>query len=235
MDNQTLNTHFADLSTPLIADACLRLKFPYRVAPVGIRSLSAHDHIAGHALPVRHYGSVDIFLEVIDTAQRGDILVIDNNGRTDEACIGDLTVLEAQAGGTAGIVLWGCHRDTAELLRIGFPVFSYGNTPAGPERLDPRDPDAMITAHFGKFTVTNADLVFADADGVLFVESQHINQILALAHTIATTERQQALAVQSGNTLRQQLKFSEYLSRRAADASYTFRVHLRSIGGAIEE
>jgi regulator of RNase E activity RraA len=45
-------------------------------------------HIAGRVLPVRHYGSVDIFLEAMGTAQRGDILVIDNQGRMDEGCIG---------------------------------------------------------------------------------------------------------------------------------------------------
>jgi hypothetical protein len=35
--------------------------------------------------------------------------------------------------------------------------------------------------------------------------------------------------------LREQLQFEEYLAKRAADNTYTFRQHLRSIGGAIEE
>jgi 4-hydroxy-4-methyl-2-oxoglutarate aldolase len=35
--------------------------------------------------------------------------------------------------------------------------------------------------------------------------------------------------------LRDQLKFDEYLLKRKLDAAYTFRVHLRKIGGAIEE
>ena len=65
MDNQHLLEKFASLSTPLIADACLRLRIPMRLAPAGIHPLTLESHIAGRVLPVRHYGSVDIFLEAM--------------------------------------------------------------------------------------------------------------------------------------------------------------------------
>ena len=41
--------------------------------------------IAGRALPARHYGSVDVFLQALEGATAGDILVIDNGGRRDES------------------------------------------------------------------------------------------------------------------------------------------------------
>lgn len=108
MNNQDVRTAFGQLSTPLVADACLRLGMPLRLAAPGIRPLSSGSRVAGRVLPARHYGSVDIFLEAMGSAGQGDVLVIDNGGRTDEACIGDLTVLEARACGLAGIVVWGC-------------------------------------------------------------------------------------------------------------------------------
>ena len=114
MNNQQLNETFSELSTPLIADACLRLKIPLRLAPAGIHPLTIESHIAGRALPVRHYGTVDIFLEAMGIARPGDILVIDNQGGMDEGCIGDLTALETQAWGLSGIIVWGAHRDTEE-------------------------------------------------------------------------------------------------------------------------
>lgn len=235
MDNQQISQTFTELSTPLIADACLRLGVPLRVAPVGIHPLTRESQIAGRALPARHYGSVDIFLEAMGIAQPGDLLVIDNQGRMDEGCIGDLTTLEARAWGLAGIIVWGCHRDTVELRQIGFPVFSYGTYPAGPQRLDARPPQALSSAQFSEFSVTGEDAVFADADGVLFVPLQRIEEILSTAHTIWQKERRQAEELQAGKTLREQLQFDEYLARRSTDPTYTFRQHLRITGGAVEE
>lgn len=235
MDDETLNERFSTLSTPLIADACLRLNIALRIAPSGIRPILSESHIGGRVLPARHYGSVDIFLEAMGSAQKGNVLVIDNAGRMDEGCIGDLTALEAQAWELEGIIVWGAHRDTAELIQIGFPIFSYGSCPAGPQRLDSRSDDSLSIVHFPNFTVTNEDIVCADVDGVVFIPIQRADEIVTTANSIWETERKQAEAIQNGTKLSEQLRFDEYMNRRLVDATYTFRQHLRSMGGAIEE
>lgn len=230
-----MSENFSELSTPLLADAFLRLRLPLRIAPPGIRPVIAGSRLAGRALPARHYGSVDVFLEAMESALPGDVLVIDNDGRDDEGCIGDLTALEAQAVGLAGIVVWGAHRDTTELRRIGLPIFSYGSWPSGPQRLDERASDALTSARFGDFGVTRETVVFADDDGCLFAPLASVEELIATARAIWETERRQAQAIRDGETLRVQLSFHEYLARRAADPGYTFRQHLRNMRGAIEE
>jgi len=229
MDNKDLREAFSALSTP-----CMRLGVFMRVAPVGIQPLVAGWKIAGRVLPVRHSGSVDIFLEVMADAVAGDILIIDNAGRRHEGCVGDLTVLEARAVGLGGIAVWGLHRDTSQLIEIGFPVFSYGAYPVGPKRAYPRGHDALTTARFGDFKLTADDVVMGDDDGVVFALLQDLEEIISLARKIAENERRQAANIKKGKTLSNQFKFDEYLKKRSKNPALTFREHLRQIGGTIE-
>jgi regulator of RNase E activity RraA len=226
---------FDELASAHLADACLRVRVPLRCAPHTMRPAIAGMRASGRARPVRHVGSVDVFLEAIEVADRGDILVVDNDGRFDESCIGDLVVREAALAGLGGIVIWGLHRDNLEVSEIALPMFSLGVTSAGPQRLDDRPPDVFSGAFVGEHRITSDDLVVADSDGVVFLPRDHIDALVVAAAGIREVERNQALAMANGRSLRDQLHFAEYLAQRRRDAGYSFRHHLRRIGGAIEE
>ena len=224
-----------ELTTPYLADACLRLGVTVRCGPHLLGPAVLGMRASGRARPVRHCGSVDVFLEALGEAAAGDILVVDNDGRLDEACVGDLIALEVKRAGLAGIVIWGLHRDSQEVSEIGLPLFSLGVLSTGPQRLDTRPSDVFGWAKVGSHVVTSSDTVVADGDGVVFLPQARLGEIVAVAATIRDTERRQAIAMAGGRSLRDQSRFGEYMARRHAEPDYTFRQHLRDIRAAVEE
>lgn len=223
------------LSTPHLADACLRVGVPVRCAPSDLQGIRVDLHCGGRVCPVRHAGSVDIFLEALEGAQPGDILVVDDQGRRDRACVGDMIAREVKMAGLGGIVIWGCHRDTRELLEIGLPFFSQGALPTGPLGLEERPSGALESAQVGDWTVTRNDVAVGDCDGVIFLPYDRLEELIPAAEAIRDTEKRQAAQMRQGKSLRAQLAFDQFLRRREQDGNYGFREHLRNIGGAVEE
>lgn len=216
------------------ADAAIRLGVPVRAAPAGIHRLVPGRPVAGPVVPCRHLGSVDVFLEAIDDAPPGGVMVIENGGRNDEGCIGDLTVAEMQLAGLAGVVVDGAHRDSAQLRTLGFPVWSRGSCPVGPRTARPPGADRLASARIGDEVVSRNDVAVADDDGIVFVAAADWPVVLSVAEDIARIESAQAERIEAGTSLRDQLAFDVYLRRRVDDPDYDLRRHLRETGGAIE-
>src|SRR5437868_5089177 len=235
MAESALLDRLKTLTTPHVADACLRVGAPVRCGPTRLRAIAPRMRCSGRVRPARHVGSVDVCLEALSGIERGDVMAIDNGGRLDEACIGDLVALEAKGAGLGGMIVWGLHRDTDDLLDIGLPVFSLGTMPAGPQRIDPRSPDALSWARVGNHVLTSADFAVGDADGVIFLPDDRLMAIVPAAESIRATEREQARRMRGGTTFREQARFDEYIARRAANPALGFREHLRAVGRAIEE
>jgi regulator of RNase E activity RraA len=234
MDPERLRERFSALTTAHIADGCLRASVDVRCAPAALQAREPGARLAGLALPARHSGSVDVFLEAFESAEPGRILVVDNDGRRDESCVGDLVALEAFAAGLSGILIWGLNRDSVDLRAIDLPVFSLGTIPTGPLSSSVRPGDALRSARVGDWTVTADDVVFGDEDGALFVPAHRVDEVLTLAEGIRDTERRQADLIRAGRSLRDQVEFARYLEARRESPPLTFREHLRTVGGEIE-
>lgn len=233
--DSTLIGELSNLTTPHLADGCLASGHPVRIAPAGIRPLAAGMRCFGRAMPLQHLGSIDIFFEAIEEMSEGDVLVVENDGRLDEACIGDIVVLEAKGAGAAGFVVWGCHRDSKELSEIGFPVFSLGTVPTGPNKRAPNRPDDVLTrATIGGNNVTRNDFVVADANGALFLAEDKLDEIISTAMHYRDLEATHLKRMREGAAYRDQTRFETYLARREKDPSYGFREHLKAIAAAGE-
>jgi 4-hydroxy-4-methyl-2-oxoglutarate aldolase len=222
------------LTTPHLADGCLRTGVPVRCGPAGLQPLNADMRCVGRARPVRHIGSIDVFFEALQDARPGEVMVVDNGGRLDEACVGDIVALEVEAAGIEGMVIWGLHRDSRELREIGFPIFSLGALPTGPQRLHARPADMFSRAAVGQHVVSADDIVVADANGVLFLPEDRLADIVDAATAYRDMEARQLEAMRDGGSFRKLIHFDEYLARRRREPGYGFRQHLKEIAAAAE-
>jgi 4-hydroxy-4-methyl-2-oxoglutarate aldolase len=77
MDHQELRRRFATVTTAHLADAWTRARVPVRCAPAAMGPVAPGSRLTGRVAPARHVGSVDVFLEALEGAAAGDVLVVD--------------------------------------------------------------------------------------------------------------------------------------------------------------
>ena len=134
-------------------------------------------------------------------AQPGDVLVIDGKAdRGTAALMGSIMLNACRKLGFAGVVLDGSHRDTEELLELGFPVWSVGPNPNGPTKNVPGRINWPVSC--GGVTVNPGDLVVGDADGVVIVERDKAASLLPLAGKKVADERKRIAEITGGGAIR---------------------------------
>ena len=134
----------------------------------GISPLSPSMKVVGQARTVRcQVGDNSALHAAISLAQPGDVLVANAGGFLGTAVWGGLMTEAARRQGIAGLVLDGAVRDFTDLVKVGFPCFARGVTPAGPHKNFGGEIDCPISC--GGIAVSPGDLVVADADGVAVV------------------------------------------------------------------
>lgn len=126
--------------------------------------------------------------------QPGYVLVIAGKADTERAYLGDLLAGAAQATGINGIIVDGNVRDKTALAALEMPVYARGFMPRGP--LKAQRGQINIPVQCAGITVHPGDLVFGDADGVVVVPQERLEEVLEKAEQKLAyeTERRRAIA-----------------------------------------
>ncbi len=95
----------------------------------------------------------------------GRVLVADAGGSLRCAMLGDLIAASAVAQGWAGVILFGCVRDTDELAGMDLGIKALAATPRKSQRRGEGQRD--LTVSFAGVSFAPGDWVYADADGIL--------------------------------------------------------------------
>lgn len=118
-------------------------------------------------------------LEVLDQAEPGSILVYVMQDGIEIAAMGNLMGTTAKVRGLAGAVIDGAVRDTAELKRLEFPVWSRRVSPAtSVGRMI--SVDKQIPVLCAGVMVRPGDYLVGDADGVVVVPADAAEKVVAL-------------------------------------------------------
>lgn len=104
-----------------------------------------------------------------DLLRPGDVLVIDHSGDTQRSAFGGLVSYTAKARGAVGAVIDGSINDHDETREYDFPVFSRGFSPITTRILGIEGAINVPVSVCG-VVVRPGDVVFADSDGVAFLQ-----------------------------------------------------------------
>jgi 4-hydroxy-4-methyl-2-oxoglutarate aldolase len=181
------------LFTAVIGDVMDAAGLTRQFLPPEIRALQAETVLVGRAMPVLeadcasealgHNGATDAFglmFKALDQISAGEVYICTGSSPR-YALWGGLMSTRAGKLGGAGAVLDGYHRDTREITKLGFPVFSMGSY-AQDQRVRGRVIDYRCPIEFKNgCRVEPGDLIVGDIDGVLTVPKAHVGDILQAA------------------------------------------------------
>jgi regulator of RNase E activity RraA len=179
-EDRELVALFAGLDTPAVSDALDRLGIAGQA--FGIPPLTPTNEskvTVGPGFTVRYIpagdppGSVGDF---IDDVAAGDVVVIDNGGRTDCTVWGDILTQYAGLRGIAGTVIDGVCRDVNLAINEGYSIFTAGRwMRTGKDRVQVGGVNEPVG--LGQVHVAPRDLVVADANRVVIVPRERVREV----------------------------------------------------------
>lgn len=189
-DDKAIVDAFAGLDTPAVSDALDKLGLHGQA--LGIMPLSDYAApVVGPAFTVRYVpaampaGTVGDF---IDDVAEGDVIVLDNGGRTDCTVWGDIMTQYAGLKGIGATVIDGVCRDVSRALDDGYPMFSRGRfMRTGKDRVQVDEVGGTVS--IGTVRVVARDIVVADASGVVIIPRERALEVAEVAREIEAVEQ----------------------------------------------
>ena len=169
----------------------------------GIVPLYPTERIAGRAVTVRlvtkgdEEAKVHLGATAVVTADAGDVIVIDHDGRTDVAGWGGILSTAARTKGIAGVIIDGASRDVDEARGLGLPLYGRAATPLTARgRIIEESTNQPI--EIAGVTVNPGDYVIADASGIVVVPAARVPEVVPEAERIVERETAMAADVKAG-------------------------------------
>jgi regulator of ribonuclease activity A len=134
------------------------------VAPM-FRSFGARRAFHGPIATLKLFEDNSFVRKMLEQPGAGRVLVIDGGGSLRRALLGDQLAALGVKNGWAGIVVYGCIRDSAAIATMDIGVFALATHPQKTDKRNVGEADVPVS--FGGVTFFPGDWLYADNDGVL--------------------------------------------------------------------
>ncbi len=197
------------LFTAVIGDILDQMGNRHQFLPPGVAPLVAGTRIVGRAMPVLEAAYTEgagrrplaskpfgMMFEALDDLKPDEIYITTGTA-LNCAMWGGLISTRAMYLKAAGAILNGYVRDTPEIRKLGFPVFSRGAY-AQDQGVRGKVIDYRMPLQIEQVMIREGDLIVADDEGVLIVPQAIEAEVIERAHDKVATEDAVAKAIRGG-------------------------------------
>lgn len=172
-----------ELYAPVIGDILDSLGLYHQTLPQSIQPIRESDVLVGRAMPVLQ---IDVhgpqkkpfgyLTEALDQLEEDEVYIA-SGGDMRCAYWGDILTTTSRLRGAAGAVINGYHRDTPQVMKHNWPVFSRGrysqDSSVRTQVIDFRCPIEIESVW-----IEPGDLVFADLDGTVIIPKTYEKEVI---------------------------------------------------------
>ena len=201
---RTLTERLSRCYSGAVYDAMRDLGLPAGALPSDIRPLDPKLALVGPIWTAEGRAEQGIdadtsllgWTKLLSAAPRGSVVVCQPNDST-IAHMGELSAETLRLRGVTGYLVDGGCRDTDFITRMGFPVFCRYNTPA--DIVGRWSVEALgEPIRIGGVAIHAGDYLLADVDGAVVIPQVRVEEVIAEAERLMTTESELRKAIMSG-------------------------------------
>lgn len=140
----------------------------FRVLPPLFKDYGARIKFAGPVSTVKCFEDNTLVKAAVDSPGQGRVLVVDGGGSLRRALVGGNLGKAAARNGWAGVVVYGCVRDSAELAACDVGIRALALMPLPTEKRNEGQTDVAVQIE--GVWIRPGDWLYADEDGIVVMD-----------------------------------------------------------------
>ncbi|MEY3219539.1 MAG: ribonuclease regulator RraA [Pseudomonadota bacterium] len=152
------------------ADLCDEFPDQVKVADPIFKSFGAKTQFSGEVVTLKIHEDNVLVKQRLSENGHGKVLVVDGGGSMRCALVGDILAKSAVDNGWAGIIVYGCIRDSAMINTMNIGIKALNTHPLKSQKHGRGDQD--IPVNFAGVSFHVGHYVYADEDGVIVSDAK---------------------------------------------------------------